>query len=149
MNNLWCIFTHECWKFLMAKTVLLFLSSSKGWNCFYKIVKETRISLFVCTDLGSLIGNTQCGNYRIFVATQSLREINFGHFEAPKTAILTIWADLNFKFLDIFDIFKCEIHKIWKSKASKIVKITVCDPMTMSDIRQIWFHVKLEWQENC
>ena len=48
-----------------------------------------------------------------FSATQILREINFGHFEAPKIAIVTIhmstWADLNFEFLDIFDIFKCEM----------------------------------------
>ena len=118
----------------MAKTVLLFLSSSKGWNCFYKIVKETRISLFVCTDLGSLIGNTQCGNFRIFVATQSLREINFGHFEAPKTAILTIWADLNFKFLDIFDIFNREIPKKSRIKASKIVKMAVFDLLKSAKI---------------
>ena len=39
-------------------------------------------------------------------------EINFGHFETPKSAILTIWAALNFELLetfDNFDIFKCEI----------------------------------------
>ena len=28
--------------------------------------------------------------FRCFSATQILREINFGHFEAPKTAVLTI-----------------------------------------------------------
>ena len=32
--------------------------------------------------------------------TQVLREINFGHFEAPKTAILTKIAALNFEFRD-------------------------------------------------
>ena len=42
-------------------------------------------------------------------ATQILREINFGHFEAPKTAILTILEALNFEYLRTFDIFKCEI----------------------------------------
>ena len=42
-------------------------------------------------------------------ATQILREINFGQFEAPKTAILTIWAALNFEFLVLFYIFKHEI----------------------------------------
>ena len=33
-----------------------------------------------------------------YSATQNLREINFGHFWSPKTAILTIWAvwSLNF-----------------------------------------------------
>ena len=39
-------------------------------------------------------------------AIQILREINFGHFEAQKTAILAIWAALNFDFTNIF---KCEI----------------------------------------
>ena len=44
-----------------------------------------------------------------FSTAQILREINFGHFEAPKTAILTIWAVLNFESFEIYDIFKCEI----------------------------------------
>ena len=52
--------------------------------------------------------------FQDFSATQILREINYGHFEAPKTAILTIWAALNFESLNIFDIFKCVIPK--KSK---------------------------------
>ena len=30
---------------------------------------------------------------------QILREINFGHFEAPKSTILTILEALNFEFL--------------------------------------------------
>ena len=38
-----------------------------------------------------------------------LSVINFGYFEAPKTAILTILGALNFEFLVIFDIFKYEI----------------------------------------
>ena len=37
------------------------------------------------TDLGSLIGNVQLVNFRNFSSTLNLREINFGHFEAPKT----------------------------------------------------------------
>ena len=36
--------------------------------------------------------------FQDFSATQILREINFGHFEAPKTATLTILAALNFEF---------------------------------------------------
>ena len=44
-----------------------------------------------------------------FSATQILHEINFGHFEAPKSAILAVSAALNFEFLEYFDIFKCEI----------------------------------------
>ena len=43
------------------------------------------------TDLCSLIGNTQSQD---FSANQISRQINFGHFEAPKTAISTIWAAL-------------------------------------------------------
>ena len=50
------------------------------------------------TDLGSLIGITQFGKFRFF-APQILREINFGHFEAPKTAILSIRAALNVELL--------------------------------------------------
>ena len=46
-----------------------------------------------------------------FSTTQILRENNFGHFEASKTAILTDCAALNSKFLVTFDIFKCEISK--------------------------------------
>ena len=46
--------------------------------------------------------------------TQILCEINFGHLEAPKPAILTIWAALNFEFLGICDIFKCEIFPKFK-----------------------------------
>ena len=42
-------------------------------------------------------------------ATQNLREINFGHFEAPKIAILTISAAVNFEFVGIFDIVKPEM----------------------------------------
>ena len=61
------------------------------------------------TDLGSLIENTLCGNFRKFSTTHNLHEINFGHLKAPKPAILTIWAPLNFEFLRTFDIFKCEI----------------------------------------
>jgi len=65
---------------------------------------------------------------------QILHEINFGHFEAPKTAILPIWAALSFEFLDVFDISKCEIPKNWKFKASKITKMTVFDPLKSAKI---------------
>ena len=48
-----------------------------------------------------------------FYWTQILLEIDFGHIEAPKkTSFLTTLSALNFVFLGIFDIFKCEIlHK--------------------------------------
>ena len=69
------------------------------------------------------------GKFQDSSATQILREINFGHFEASKTAILTIWAALNFEFLEIFDFFKYEILKKSKVLASKFVQMTVFDRM--------------------
>ena len=39
-----------------------------------------------------------------------LREINFGHFEAPKTAILTNCAAPNFAFLGTIDISNVKIR---------------------------------------
>ena len=47
--------------------------------------------------------NWECTMWKFqdFSATQILRQINFGHIEAPKTANLTIWAALNVKILDI------------------------------------------------
>ena len=47
--------------------------------------------------------------FQDFSATQILREIISGHFQAPKTAILSICAAKSFEFLGTFDIFKCEI----------------------------------------
>ena len=72
--------------------------------------------------------------FQDFSATHNLREINFGHFEAPETTILTIWAVLNFEFLDIFDILKREIPKKSKSKASKIAKMAVFDILNSAKI---------------
>ena len=41
-----------------------------------------------------------------FSTTQILRENNFGHFEASKTAILTILVVLNFEFMGLFDFYQ-------------------------------------------
>ena len=57
---------------------------------------KTHVVISKPTVQGSLIESTQCGNFRI------LREINFGHLEAPKTGILAILAARNFKFLGMF-----------------------------------------------
>ena len=46
---------------------------------------STRVASYRSTDLGNLLWK-----FQVFSAIQILREINFGHFEAPKTAILTI-----------------------------------------------------------
>ena len=70
--------------------------STNGCN-IKSILKNSWISKN--TDLGSLIGNTQCGNFRIYLPQIILLETNFVHFEAPKTSILTIWADLNFELI--------------------------------------------------
>ena len=59
--------------------------------------------------------------------------------EGSKTAILTIWPALNFEFLGIFDIFKCEMSlKIKNSKSSKLLD----GSFWRSEIGQNWFHVK-------
>ena len=55
-------------------------------------------------------------------ATQILRETNFGHIEASKTAICAISVAIDFDILRIFDISKCEIHKKSKFKAAKWLK---------------------------
>ena len=44
--------------------------------------------------------------FQDFSAAKILREINFGHFETPKTAILTICAAPNCEFLGNIDISK-------------------------------------------
>ena len=62
--------------------------------------------------------------YQDFSATQNFRKIDFGHFQAPKTAILTIWAALNTEFLHTFDIFKCEIFEVMQSAQSAKIDFT-------------------------
>ena len=58
-----------------------------------------------------------------FTATQILRVINSGHFEAPKLRFLAILAALNFKFLGFFDIYKCEIPQKSKFNLLKTAKV--------------------------
>ena len=48
---------------------------------------------------------TQCGNFRIFLIFQILREIIFGESGSAKSAILTNLEALNFDVLRIFAIF--------------------------------------------
>ena len=62
---------------------------------FWFYVMPIRYKCVLCiplksTDLGSLIGNTQCGNVGILLQLRFFPENSFSHFEAPKTAILTI-----------------------------------------------------------
>ena len=56
--------------------------------------------------------NQQGEKCQDFTANHILREINLGQIEAPKTAILTILAALNVEFLEMHDIFKCEIQRL-------------------------------------
>jgi len=67
-------------------------------------------------------------------ATQILRGVNFGHFKALKTAVLTKYVALNFEFLGMFDIFKCEIPKNSKFESCKIVKTTIFEPLKSAKI---------------
>ena len=55
-------------------------------------------------------------------ATQILREINFGNFEARRIVTLTILETLNLDFWDFFDIFKLEVPKNQNSKPQKLLK---------------------------
>ena len=55
--------------------------------------------------------------FQYFSATQILHEINFGHFEAPKSANLNNSAALNLEFLGIFDISQFEIFPKIKMKS--------------------------------
>ena len=54
---------------------------------------------------------------------QILREINFGHFEAPKSTILTIWAAINFEFWDISHFQVWIFVKNQNSKPPKLLKL--------------------------
>ena len=60
--------------------------------------------------------------FQDFSVTKILHKVNFGHFEAPKTAILTICTALIFEFLGTFDISRVKSFQISKFKAFKIVK---------------------------
>ena len=75
--------------------------------------------------------------FQDFSATQILREINFGHFEAQETAVLTLRAALNFEVLGTFDVFKCEMPKNSKFKPSKIVKTLIFDPLKSAKTAKI------------
>ena len=74
-----------------------------------------------------------------FPVTQILRKIYVGHFEAPKTAIITIWAALNYEFLGTFDIFQYESYSKIKIQS---LQNDYNDTFWLSKFSQNWFHVK-------
>ena len=78
------------------------------------------------TDLGSLIENMHTmWKIQDFSVTQILREINFGHFEAQRTDILTILAALNLVFWEFLTFFSVKFFLKSKFKASIMVKTAV------------------------
>ena len=80
------------------------------FRIFLSLMILHKINLGKCTDLGSLIGNTQCGNFRIW------HEINFGHFEPLKLPfwpfeqlwILNFWQLLTFSSVKFVKNVKSE-----------------------------------------
>ena len=72
--------------------------------------------------------------FQDFSTTQILREINFGHFEAQKTAIWTIWAALDFEFLGTLTLSNVKFFQKSKFEASKIVKTEVFDLLKSAKI---------------
>ena len=86
------------------------------------------------TDQGSLIGNTQHGNFRIFLPVIFYMRSILVIQKPQKLPFWPCWAALNFAFLDIFDSFKCEIPKKSNFKAFKLVKMTVFDPLQPAKI---------------
>ena len=84
--------------------------------------------------------------FQDFSASQILRELNFCHFEAPKTAILTFWTAQNFALMGDFDIFKCEMFPKIKIQNLQIVKVAVFD---FENPAKIDFPVNSRWQKNC
>ena len=121
-------------------------------NVYYK--KRSRferknfflIFVYLCIDLGSLIGNPLCGRSRIFLPLRFCVKSILSILKPPKTAILTFWTALNFSCLVAFDIFKGEI-----SPKIKIQSLLNCSRGCFwpSEISQNWFHVNSECQENC
>ena len=82
---------------------------------------------------------SQCENSRFFF-TQILREINFSHFEASKTAILAILVALNFQFLAVLTFSSVKFPQKWKFEATKFVKMAIFDLLksTILISRNIW-----------
>ena len=75
------------------------------------------------TDLGSLIGNTQCGNFRIFLPLRFYVKLILVILKPQKTAILTIWATLRFEFLGTCWYFQVwNVSKNQNSNFSKLLK---------------------------
>ena len=62
--------------------------------------KKKRI-VWANTDLGSLIGDEQCGNFRIFLQLRFCMKLILVILKLPETSI---WAAMKFEILGTFDI---------------------------------------------
>ena len=95
-----------------------------------------------CTDLGSLVGNIQWGNFLTFLAILILRKINFGWFQKIKNCHFDHLSRSEFCIFGNFWHFKCVIftkikfQSLWNSKNGSFLS---------SEISQNWFHAKSEW----
>ena len=69
-----------------------------------------------------------------FFGNQIVREIIFGHFEAPKTAISTIDQLLIFNFWEFLTFSIVKFFQRSKFTAFQIVTMTVLDPLTLAKI---------------
>ena len=101
---------------------------------------------FRFTDLGSLIRNIHCENFRIFLPLRFYvksilvlvkpKKLLFEPFE--QLWILNLW--------NFFYFFECEIILRYKIQSLQIAQDGSFWP---SEISQNWIHVKSEWQGNC
>ena len=72
-----------------------------------------------------ILHTAKCVNLAIFLSFWFYVKLILADLGRLKPAILTILAALNFEFLEICDIFKCEISSKFNFKASKIVEMAV------------------------
>ena len=127
-------------KFIFYLRSLLGRGNKKKSNHFDVITHSKHWFWPFLTDLGRLIGKTQCCNFRI------LREINFCHFEAQK---MPFWPFEQHWMLNFWELLTFLMWKFSRDQNSKSPKLFKNGSFWPSEISQNWFHVKSEWQENC
>ena len=99
------------------------------------------------TDLGSLIGNTQCGNFRIFLPLKSYVNsiLDFWSHWSSKNWRFDQMTESEFKIFGYFWNFQ-----VWNSQKIKIHSLQNGwnDSFGPSKVCKNWFHIKSEWQKN-
>ena len=123
------------WMELKKKKKELFCWVIDGPFLFRTLVLHY-ISKYLQTWEAKQIGNTG------FFCFSDLTWNWFWYFEAPKIAILTIWAALNFAFLQIWSFQSLKFFQKSNSKPPKLVKW---------QFLTVWNQQKIDftWQENC